>query len=118
MDNGLKKNMKDKGTWKRGLLMLLFVVLYGVAEIVLTAVVLFQFGAQLIAGRANRRLLNFGQQLATYLYQIILFLTYKTEQMPYPFEVWPKGAPTKGATRARRSPQSKGSEGSAGSAAS
>jgi hypothetical protein len=111
MEDGLKSNLKSKGTWKRGLYMLLFAVIYGVTEFVLTAVVLFQFGSQLITGRVNRRLLNFGQQLATYLYQIILFLTYKSEEMPYPFEIWPKGAPKK--APARRSSPSKASEESA-----
>lgn len=117
MENGLKSNLTDKTTWKRGLYMLLFAVIYGLAEIVLTAVVLFQFGSQLITGRTNRRLLNFGQQIATYLYQIILFLTYKSEEMPYPFEVWPKGAPKKAAP-AKRPSQSKASGETAESAAS
>lgn len=116
MEDGVKSNLKSKSTWKRGLYMLLFALIYSVAEIVLTALVLFQFGAQLITGRVNRRLLNFGQQLATYLYQIILFLTYKSEEMPYPFETWPKGAPKKAATR--RPSESKESSGSSESATS
>lgn len=117
MENGLKANLTNKSTWKRGLYMLLFALIYGLAEIVLTAVVLFQFGSQLITGRTNRRLLNFGQQLATYLYEILLFLTYKSEQMPYPFEGWPKGAPKKGAP-AKRPSQPKASGETAESASS
>lgn len=105
MEDGLKSNLTSKSTWKRGLHMLLFALLYGVAEVILTAVVIFQFGSQLITGRANRRLLNLGQQLATYLYQIILFLTYKSEQKPYPFEAWPKGAPSKPAGRRPSAPR-------------
>jgi hypothetical protein len=116
MEDGLKSNLTSNTTWKRGLHMLLFALLYGVAEVVLAAVVIFQFGSQLITGRANRRLLNLGQQLATYLYQIILFLTYKSEQKPYPFEAWPKGAPSKPA--ARRSPAPKAAENGAESSSS
>ena len=105
MSDSLKQNLKSGSTWKRGLFMLLFVVLYSVAEFVLTATVLFQFGARLITGRVNLRLLRFGQSLATYIYQIILFQTFKTETMPYPFEVWPKGPPDNSTKkRAKESP--------------
>lgn len=102
MEEELKENLKAKGTWKRGLLMLLFAIIYSVTEVLLVAVVIFQFGARLITGKTNQRLLNLGQSLATYIYQIILFETFKTEEMPYPFEVWPKGAPAAPAKPKRR----------------
>jgi len=111
MDNGFKANLANKDTWKRALFMVLFAVIYGVAEVVLTAVVVFQFGTQLITGRVNRRLLNFGQQLATFLYEIILFLSYKSEEKPYPFDVWPKGVP-RSKSGGRRSPPKKASKSS------
>lgn len=102
MSNDVKANLKSSNTWMRGLYMLLFVVLYSLIEIVLGAVVIFQFGHKLLTGKTNLRLLNLAQSLATYIYQIILFLTFKTEEMPYPFEVWPKGVPAaKAASRSR-----------------
>ncbi|WP_303907699.1 DUF4389 domain-containing protein [Thiohalomonas denitrificans] len=93
MERSFKKNIRSRGAWLRILYMLLFAMIYGVAEVVLGAVVLFQIGASLITGRANQRLRNFGQQLATYLYEIVLFLTYQSEVKPFPFEPWPDGPP-------------------------
>lgn len=89
----MKENLKSKETWKRGLFMLLFAVIYGIAEVLLVAVALFQFLSRLFTGEVNRRLLNFGQSLATYIYQIALFVTFRSDDRPYPFDAWPKGAP-------------------------
>lgn len=102
MSNDVKDNLKSGNTWIRGLYMLLFAFLYSLTEIVLAAVVIFQFGHKLLTGKTNLRLLNLGQSLATYIYQIILFLSFKSEEKPYPFEVWPKGVPaTKSSSRSR-----------------
>lgn len=93
MDEKIKANVFDGETWKRGLFMLVFAVVYSVAEFVLTALVLFQFGSRLFTGRVNERLLAFGTGLATYLYQILLFMTFRTDDMPYPFNAWPENTP-------------------------
>lgn len=93
METSIKDNLKAKDTWVRGLYMLLFALFYSIAEIVLAVVVLVQFGFRLFSGRTNPNLLNFGQSLSTYFYQIIQFLTFNSEEKPYPFHDWPKGAP-------------------------
>ena len=73
--------------------MVLFAILYGLAEIVIWAVVIFQFLVVLFTGAKNERLLDFGQKLTTYIYQIVLFQTFNTEAHPFPFSDWPEGAP-------------------------
>ncbi len=93
MDEQLKENLKSGNAWKRLLYMLLFVVIWGVAEVVLTLTVLFQFGHVLITGGAQARALRFGQSLSTFFYQILLFLTFNSERQPWPFAPWPKGVP-------------------------
>jgi len=70
--------------------MLLFVLLYGVAEFVMTAVVLVQFGYRAINDEYHPRLLNLGQAIATYIYQILRYLSFNSEVMPYPFSEWPQ----------------------------
>ena len=94
MNHDVKKNLKQQSTWIRGLYMLLFALLYGIAEVVLFAVVVFQFLLKLLTGEHNPRLLKLGQSLATYIYQIIQFLTFNSEYQPYPFGAWPKGEPS------------------------
>jgi len=89
----VKEHFFNLETWKRGLFVLLYAVIYNIAEIVLWLMVVFQFGSQLFTGQTNPRLLGFSQQLSTFIYQILLFVSYKSEQRPYPFSDWPSGAP-------------------------
>lgn len=92
MEEQMKENLKSGSTWIRGLYMLLFCVLYGIAEIVLTIVVLFQFGTKLFTGNTNDRLLELSQNIASYIYEVVRFLGFNSEEKPYPFGEWPKKA--------------------------
>lgn len=85
----LKTNVLEIGVWKRGLYMLLFALIYNVAELVLLAVAVFQFLARLISGGTNPRLRNFGGSLSVFVSQIWRFLTFNTERLPFPFDPWP-----------------------------
>ena len=52
---------------------------------------LVQFFWVLFTGETNQKLQEFGKSLATYTNQIILYLTFNTEERPFPFDVdWPK----------------------------
>ncbi len=94
MSNEIKENLKQQSTWIRGLYMLMFALFYSVAEIVLFAVVLVQFFLKLFTGQTNPRLLMLGQSIATYIYQIIQFLTFNNDYQPFPFGPWPNGGPS------------------------
>ena len=74
--------------------MVVYVLLCWVARVVLAAVVLFQFGTMLLTGRVNERLLAFGQSLSMYNYQIIRYLTYNSEEKPFPLNPWPDSSET------------------------
>jgi len=89
MDEQLTENIKDKNNWQRLLFMLLFGVFYSITEIVLLIVIVFQFLARLTTASTNARALSFGAQLSTYIYQIFMYLTYNSEERPYPFANWP-----------------------------
>ena len=93
MSEDVKDNLKSHSTWKRGLYMLLFVFFSRIAEVVLAAIVLFQFLLKLFTGETNDRLRKLGQGLTTYVYQVFQFLAYNSEYHPYPFGAWPKGEP-------------------------
>ena len=93
MSDDIKNNLKKQSTWMRGLYIILFVILLRLADIILIAVVFFQFIHKLITGDTNERLLKLGQHIATYIYQIALFLSFNSDQHPYPFGAWPKGEP-------------------------
>ena len=89
LNEDLKENVKDSGVWKRVFFMLLFGILYSVAEVVLVAVVVFQFLSVLFTRNKNDRLLDLGGDISTYIYQVLRYLTYNSEERPYPFSAWP-----------------------------
>lgn len=90
----LRENLIETSTWVRGLHMLLFIVIYALlytlAEIVLFGVVIAQFVIKLITGSVNQRLLDLGYSTSTYVYQIFLYLTFVSEERPFPFNPWPE----------------------------
>ena len=94
MSDEIKENLHQQSTWKRGLYMLMFALLYSIAEIVLFAVVLFQFLLKLFTGNTNPRLLKLGQGIATYIYQIIQYLTFNSDYKSFPLGAWPTGEPS------------------------
>jgi hypothetical protein len=88
----IEENIKSRSTWLRGLFMLVFVFIYALSRFVVGAVVLLQFLWVLFTGEINERLRMLGQSLAIYTSQIIRYLTYNSEQRPFPFdEDWPPG---------------------------
>ena len=87
-----KEHVKNTSAWTRLLFMALFAVLYWVAEAVIGVVVLFQFLSVLFTGNRNEKVLAFGAQLSTYAYQIFSFLTYNSEEKPFPLADWPSAA--------------------------
>jgi len=93
MSDDVKNNLKSQSTWKRGLYMLLYIFFSRIAEVVLGAIVVFQFLLKLFTGETNERLCKLGQGLTTYVYQVFQFLAYNSEYHPYPFGAWPKGEP-------------------------
>jgi hypothetical protein len=93
MDEKTKATLTNLDTWKRGLFMVLFALISGVAKLIVTLVALFQFITVLFKGQVNEAMLPLGQNLSTYLYQITLFLTFKTDEMPFPFDDFPDGTP-------------------------
>ena len=93
MNDNITHNMKDASIWKRGLYMLVCAFFCSIAEVVLFAIVIFQFVLKLFTGETNQRLLKLGQSLATYIYQIIQFLIFNSEHLPYPFSGWPRAEP-------------------------
>lgn len=105
METPTKSNLTNKGTWMRLIYMIFFTVIFNVAELVIGVVVVVQFFFKLLTGRANERLQNLGHKLAAYIQQIIRFLTFYTEDMPYPFGEWPGEAGASSPPAAAQAPQ-------------
>ena len=88
----LEKNVKTKSTWLRLLFMVVIGVTWSIAVFVTGAVIIVNFFYVLFTGKSNNKLTEFGQSLATYLYQVARFMTFNTETRPFPIdEDWPAG---------------------------
>ena len=88
MNEQTKEIEVKNNPWERGLYMLLFVFIYSAAEVVLGALVLVHFILVLINGKPDQRLKDFGSDLSAFIYQVFLFLTYNTDEKPFPFKPW------------------------------
>ena len=88
MNDETTETYKDRSVWMLGLYMLIFMIFLGVAKFVTYAVVFFQFLTVLFIAEPNRRLVEFGQSLSTYQYQVMIFLTYNSEEHPFPMGEW------------------------------
>ena len=88
---GILNNLKSGQTWLRGLFMLLFALIYSVTEVIVFVVVLLQFFFVLFTGQQNTRLRAFGEGLSVFIYQIMSYWTYNSEEKPFPFAQWPGG---------------------------
>jgi hypothetical protein len=93
MDEKTKATLTNLDTWKRGLFMVVFTIISGVAKFIVSLVAVFQFITLLFKGQPTKTVIPFGQNLSTYLYQITIFLTFKTDEMPFPFLDFPDGTP-------------------------
>ncbi len=86
----LEQNLKSRSTWVRLLYMALFGFLLWIAGFVLFAVVIIQFVWRIVETKSNERLLQLGRSLARYFEEVIRFLTFNTEELPFPIDRdWP-----------------------------
>ena len=76
-------------TWIRLLFVILFAFIYTVGEIVLAALVVLQFGFKLITGECNDYLQQFSKGLTLFIYQILQYVTFNSDDQPFPFNDWP-----------------------------
>ncbi len=89
MSQNLKENVTRSSIWLRLISMIVLAIAFNVAEIVIFAVVIFQFLVTLFTGKPNSQLRQFGSNLARYIQQITSFMTFGTEEKPFPFSSWP-----------------------------
>ena len=59
---------------------------------ILSLTVIVQFLTQLLTGWPNEHVSAFGLNLASFVFQTIRFLTFASDDMPWPFSPWPDGA--------------------------
>lgn len=81
----IEENIKSRSTWLRLVFMLVFYAIATLTGAVASVVVVLGFLWVLFTGEKNRQLQQAGQAVAGYLYEIIRYLTFNTDDKPFPF---------------------------------
>ncbi len=100
MEQKTKDNLIKRSTWIRVAYMILFAVVFYIVALVIALVAVVQFLSRLFTGNVNQQLQSLGQSIGAYVNEITVFMTYHTDDKPYPFGPPPKGSP--GARKAAR----------------
>lgn len=104
MADDVRENLAQGSTWIRILYMILFGFAFHIAIGILGAIAVIQALFKLFTGKVFARLMQFGQQLATYQYQIALYECFRTDVRPFPFADWPEGPPRPAVRRVQADP--------------
>ena len=89
MSGNIRQNLSRPSIWLRLVFMIILAIAFNIAELVMIAVVVLQFLTALFTRKPNTHLSHFGSTLARYLQQIVSYLTFASEEKPFPFSAWP-----------------------------
>lgn len=82
---------EKRNIWLRGLLMILMALAYQLAGTVLFFTAIIQFVFAVTTDTANPRLAAFGHSVGRFQSQIANFVSFASEELPFPFADWPAG---------------------------
>jgi hypothetical protein len=89
MNIEIPKHLSNKKTWQRILYTLLFSIAFSLAKTILSVLVVVQLAIVLFTGTPHAMIKQFSQQLSRYLYQIAQYVSFNSEEQPFPFSNWP-----------------------------
>lgn len=85
----LKENFVQQGKWLRLLWMMGFSFIYSISLWVLWLIVTVQFLFVLLTNSPNKNILRASSGFRNYMVQILDFITYRSEDKPFPFSDFP-----------------------------
>ncbi|MHB8947959.1 MAG: DUF4389 domain-containing protein [Rhodoferax sp.] len=89
MNDDSTQTKAPRSIWMRGLLMILMALAYQLASTLLFFVAIIQFILVLVSESPNPRLAAFGLSLGRYQAQNANFVSFASEELPFPFTDWP-----------------------------
>jgi len=84
-----KKNLKNTNSWVKLLFIIFFSFLLYVAGFVLSIMIFFQIIVNLFTGETNERIKTFSKGINAYIRDLLQYMTYNSEEKPFPFSDWP-----------------------------
>jgi hypothetical protein len=88
----VKANVKNVDTWVRGLFIVIYGIIFYALFWIIWLVVIFQFLMKVVMGSLNPNIMNFSKGLTRYAFQILQYVTFQSEERPWPFGPWPGAA--------------------------
>ena len=88
----LKENLAKQSKWLRLLWMVGFSFLYYFAMLILWLIVVTQFLFTLFTNSPNENILKLSAGFRNYMVQVLDFITYQSDDKPFPFSEFPKSA--------------------------
>jgi hypothetical protein len=85
----LKKNVSDTGTWLRFVFMVVCGFAFYFAATLALGIAFLQFLAKLFSGKEFEGLRDFGGNLGAYLAQVTSYMTFASNDKPFPFAAFP-----------------------------
>ena len=104
MSDDVVTNLKKPSAWCLVLFMAGFAIALYLTGIILLVLMLAQIVFTLLSGEDNSNLRRLGASLTRYVTEILAFLTYNSEQKPFPFSEFPVDATPAGAEGSDREP--------------
>ncbi len=86
----MTEQYENKSTWLRILFVALFWIAFHITQFVILAVAIGQCLFTLFTGKANPQLMKLGHNLSQYVQQILAFVTFNSDQRPFPFNDFPQ----------------------------
>ncbi|WP_114416344.1 DUF4389 domain-containing protein [Marinospirillum perlucidum] len=85
----LKARLQDESFWLRLPFVFLFFLAWKLTELIIIGLVLVQLVYRLFVGQPQPQLLALGSQLSRYAYQVFRYVTFNSDEKPFPFADWP-----------------------------
>ena len=86
MDNEITEN---SSRWARLVPMIVLIICFSLAEAALYIIAIIQFIWAAVNGEPNEQLTEFGASLSIWVSQDVKYLTYVSEEKPFPWTKWP-----------------------------
>lgn len=88
-DRALPATTAPEALWLRVLYMIIFGIAFWILGWTLTVTTILQLLVRLLNGRPSVELQKFGAGLGLFASQVIEYLTFRSDKLPFPFSAWP-----------------------------
>ena len=88
----LTENIKEPSIWVNFFLKIVYLVFLNFIVPFLGFITLLQLLFSIGSKKPNENLVSFSKKISSYIYQIINFITYSSDQRPWPFNSFPESS--------------------------